>query len=108
MRIHGIDGLSPERLDAALAAGGRLVFYEYCISLIVLTLRRPTAVYFLPPGSKGLARGLPFTLLSLVLGWWGVPWGIIYTPLAIVTNLSGGCDVTAQVRPLLPQPAEKS
>jgi hypothetical protein len=98
MRIHGIDNLTPEELEQALAAGGRFVFYEYCISVVVATLRRPTGVYFLRSGELGLVRGLPFTLISLLLGWWGVPWGLIYTPLTLVTNLSGGRDATPAVR----------
>jgi len=36
-----------------------------------------------------------------------VPWGIIYTPLTLVTNLRGGCDVTAQIRDVLGRRAEK-
>jgi hypothetical protein len=96
--IHGIDRLSPEELARELGAGGRFVVYEYCISLIFLTLRRPSGIYFLRPGEWGLVQGLPFILVSLLLGWWGLPWGIIYTPLTLFTNLSGGHDVTEEVR----------
>jgi len=49
-------------------------------------------------GKKGLLQGLPYTVLSLLLGWWGVPWGLIYTPLVVITNFSGGCDITAAMR----------
>lgn len=101
MRIHGIDKLTRAELEAAVAAGGRFVFYEYCISVLVVSLRRPSDVYFLRPGDLGLIRGLPFTLISLLLGWWGVPWGLVYTPLTLLTNLSGGREVTAEVWPLL-------
>jgi hypothetical protein len=97
MRIQGIEGLSIEELKKQVAGGGRFVFYEYCLSLVVVTFRRPTDVYFVPAGKSGLARGWCYTLVSVLLGWWGVPWGLIYTPLTIVTNLSGGCDVTAEV-----------
>jgi len=97
MRIEGIDNLTPRELEAELAAGGRFVFYEYCISLVFLTLRCPTSVRLLRPGETGLARGLPFVFVSMLLGWWGVPWGLIYTPLTIFTNLCGGYDVTEQV-----------
>jgi hypothetical protein len=101
MRIKGIDAMTPEQVDALLAAGGRFVFYEYCISLLIITLRRPTAVVLLRPGELGIVRGLPYVVLSLLLGWWGIPWGIIYTPLTVLTNLAGGRDVTPEIRALL-------
>ena len=97
MRIRGIDNLSPAELQHELAAGGRFVFFEYCISLLFVTLRQPTDVVFLRAGDHGLLSGLPYSLISFVLGWWGVPWGLIYTPLTLVTNLAGGRDVTEQV-----------
>jgi hypothetical protein len=108
VRIRGIDRLTPAELERELAAGGRFVLFEYCISLIAVTLRRPTDVYFLRAGQWAILRALPYIAVSLLLGWWGIPWGFIYTPLALFTNLSGGRDVTAQVKALLrsPPPAE--
>jgi hypothetical protein len=103
-QIPGLHGLIRADLERALAAGQCFVFYEYCISLIVVTLRRPSALHVLPVGSRGILRGVPYVLVSLLLGWWGVPWGIVYTPLSLITNLTGGCDVTAQVRTLLSKP----
>jgi hypothetical protein len=110
MRIRGAEDLTPEELAVELAAGGRLVFFEYCISMLLLTLRCPTDVYLLRPGDSALLRGLPYTLLSLLFGWWGVPMGLFYTPLTLVTNLSGGCDVTDAVLALLREqgPAEEA
>ena len=40
---------------------------------------------------------LPYTLLSAVLGWWGIPWGPIYTVQSIASNIKGGKDVTQQI-----------
>jgi hypothetical protein len=97
MRIDGIDNMTPAELEAELAAGGRFVFFEYCISFLVLTLRCPTSIRLLRAGEIGLLHGLPYTLISLLLGWWGLPWGVIYTPLTLYTNLSGGNDVTEPV-----------
>ena len=96
-RIRGIDSLTARDLEEELARGGRFVLFEFCISFLIVTLRRPTDVYFLRAGDHGLIRGLPYTLVSVLFGWWGLPWGIIYTPLTVLTNLSGGHDVTAQV-----------
>ena len=105
MRIRGIERLAPDEIEALVAAGSRFVFYELCISLVVATLRRPSAVHLLRPGERGIVRGLPYTAVSLLLGWWGIPWGFVHTPLAIITNSSGGCDVTAEVLRRLRQPA---
>ena len=98
MRIHGIDGLTAEDLDQAIQYGGRFVFYEYCISCLVFTLRRPSDIIFVHGHEWGWVRGLPYTLVTLLLGWWGLPWGFIYTPLALATNIAGGCDVTYDTR----------
>src|SRR5262245_60231826 len=108
MNIPGIEHLTLEELDAKLAAGSRFVYYEFCISLIIPVLRCPSRVYFLRPDELGLLRGLPYTVVSLLLGWWGIPWGIIYTPLTILTNISGGRDVTPAIRALLPRPSANS
>jgi hypothetical protein len=106
MHIRGIDRLTPAELERELCAGGRFVFFEYCISLIAVTLRRPTDVYFLRADQYAIPRALPYIIVSLLLGWWGLPWGLIYTPLTLFTNLSGGRDVThqvwAQLRPTRP------
>jgi hypothetical protein len=94
--MHSHDGnrSTPQVPECDRVAGDRLVCFDYCISLIVVTLRRTSGVHRLRPRELGLLKGLPFTLLTLLLGWWGVPWGIIYTPLALLTNLSGGRDAT--------------
>jgi len=101
-QVYGLDKVAPSEMEAHLASGGRFVYFEYCISLIAVTLRRRTKVLLLRPGESSFLRGVPPTLLSLLLGWWGVPWGLIYTPLVVLTNLSGGCDITAEVRANLP------
>jgi hypothetical protein len=36
-------------------------------------------------------------LLTLVAGWWGIPWGPIYTIQGVWVNLNGGRDVTPQI-----------
>lgn len=95
--IEGIDGLAHGDLEAEIARGGRFVFFESCVSLIVMTTRRPTHIVFLRRHESGWLRALPYTLLSLLLGWWGLPWGIIYTPLVVANNLAGGCDVTREI-----------
>ena len=85
-----------------LATGGRLILYEYCVSLLFVTLRRPVVVR-VQIGDNRLFHALPYLLISLLLGWWGMPWGLIHTPMALMTNLRGGIDVTGEIERLLEQ-----
>jgi hypothetical protein len=98
LRFEGAEGKSFAEIDALLQEGWRFVFFEYCISCFIFTLRRPSDIILMPPDEYRWLRALPYTVISLFLGWWGIPWGFIYTPIVIFTNLTGGCDVTAQTR----------
>jgi hypothetical protein len=74
------------------------VVYEYCISIIAVTWRRPSQPVRLRPDKRSWVHGLPYCLISLLFGWWGLPWGLIYTPLTIYSNLCGGCRITVPDR----------
>ena len=80
----------------------RLVRYEYCISLLAMTVRRESAPIPLPAVSRGFWRGLPYNLLTVTLGWWGAPWGLLLTPLVLWHNFQGGRDVTSESETPLP------
>lgn len=86
-----------QELLRQLEQGGRFVFFEWCVSFFLFSVRRATPIVYLRPNEWGWVRGLPQTIISVLFGWWGLPWGFIYTPMAIFTNMSGGCDVTHQV-----------
>jgi len=97
VKVIGIEGLQPEQVAEELQRGAKFVIYQYCISIIVMTFKRGSDIYYIRPGENRIVKGLGFTLLSLVAGWWGFPWGPIYTITSLVTNLGGGKDVTAEV-----------
>ncbi|MBK8257757.1 MAG: hypothetical protein IPK82_34450 [Polyangiaceae bacterium] len=97
MKIEGIEGMDGQQLAMELQRGGKFVIYQYCISVFILTFRRPSDIYFVRAGESAVSKGLGYTLLSLVLGWWGIPWGPIYTVSSVITNLGGGKDVTHEV-----------
>jgi hypothetical protein len=96
-KIRGIEGMRQGELDFEIQRGAKFVLFQYCISVIVLTLRRPSDIYFVRQGEHTLVKGLPFTLLSLVAGWRGIPWGPIYTIQSVYNNSRGGKDVTQAV-----------
>lgn len=95
--LPSISGLSGTDLQSAVAQGGRFVIFQYCVSILVMTFKRSSSIYFIKPGENAVAKGLPFSLISLVAGWWGIPWGPIWTLTTIATNLSGGKDVTREI-----------
>ncbi len=101
--IHGVSGLTPENLQIELQRGGKFIFYQYCISILVMTFKRSSGVYFIKAGESTFNRGIGFSLLSLVLGWWGIPWGPIWTVSTIANNCAGGRDVTPKVLAALNQ-----
>ena len=97
MEIKGLEGLSVSDVQDEVNQGGKFVVYRYCISVIVLSFRRSSNIYFIKRDQSRITKGLPFTLLSLILGWWGIPWGIIYTIGSVATNFGGGKDVTDEI-----------
>ncbi len=97
MNIRGIKGMTPEQLRFEVQRGARFVLFQYCISALVVTFRRPSDVYLVRADENAAVKGLPFTLLTLLLGWWGIPWGPIWTVQSLVTNLRGGKNVTATI-----------
>jgi hypothetical protein len=97
MKIVGLAGMDGHQLADELQRGAKFVVYQYCVSALVVTFKRPSDIYFLRAGESAVGKGLPFTALSLVLGWWGIPWGPIHTIGSVVTNFQGGKIVTQEV-----------
>jgi len=97
-KIIGMEEImSGGQLQQEIQQGAKFVVYQYCISLLVITFRRSTNIYFIRHEENAVVKGLSFTLLSLVLGWWGIPWGPIYTIQSVWVNLNGGKDVTKEI-----------
>ena len=71
--------------------------FRYTISIVVMTFRRSSPIYWIPAGEGTIGKRWGFSLVNLLLGWWGIPWGPIYTIQSIYTNMTGGKDVTAEV-----------
>jgi hypothetical protein len=88
---------SSGELQQELQQGGKFVMYQYCISILILTFKRSSNIYFIRHEENAVVKGIPFTLLALLLGWWGIPWGPIYTIQSVWVNFQGGKDVTKEV-----------
>ena len=65
---------------------------------MVVTYRYSSPVYFLRRNQNAFLKVLPFTIITLLLGWWAVPYGPFYTLATVYRNVVGNCvtDVVMQ------------
>ena len=45
--INNVEGLSTSQIRDLVNQGGKFVIYTYCISLVVVTLKRSSGIYFI-------------------------------------------------------------
>jgi hypothetical protein len=98
MEILGIEGMSTREINEEINNGAKFVIYRYCFSIIVLTFKRTSGIYFVKAGENRVFKGLQWTLITFFFGWWGIPWGPIYSVQSLATNLAGGKDVTQEIK----------
>jgi hypothetical protein len=94
--FKGMEGRSPAQVADEVRRGGRFVFYQYCFSVLIMSFKRASPIYYIPPGQSVVTPGLLWSGLSFLVGWWGFPWGFVWTPMVIFKNFTGGYDVTAE------------
>lgn len=94
--FKGIEGRSPAQLADEVRRGGRFIFYQYCFSVLIMSFKRASPIYYIPPGQSKVTPGLLWSGLSFLVGWWGFPWGFVWTPMVIFKNFMGGTDVTTE------------
>ena len=103
MQIKGIENLTGEDIDREPRHGARFVMFTYTISVIVMTFRRSSDIFSIRAGQGAFSKGIGFTFISLILGRWGIPWGLFYTIGSVVTHCSGGKNVTEEVLASIPR-----
>ncbi len=73
-------GLVPINLETVLT--------RYCIVYSFAFFTRKTYTNYLVKGSnKSMLTGIASTLSNLLVGWWGLPWGPIYTIQSVFNNI---------------------
>jgi hypothetical protein len=68
---------------------GDTTLISYCIvySAIIFT-RKDFTNYCIKGTTRSYFIGLISTTFNLLMGWWGIPWGLIYTPQSLYINLA--------------------
>jgi hypothetical protein len=107
-QIKNVDGLSVQEIRDMVHQGGKFVVFPYTISIVVMTFKRSSDIYFVKPGESGIKHGVGFLFANLLLGWWGIPWGPIYTIGSLVHHIGGGKNVTPEIMNHIAQRAGSS
>ena len=105
MQIKGVEGLTGQQLAAEVEKGGKFVVYTYCFSIVIMTFKRTSDIFFVRAGQSAVSPGIIYSLLTLLVGWWGIPWGPIWTIGALTNNFKGGKDITQETLAALQQSA---
>ncbi|MEN9573155.1 MAG: hypothetical protein RL514_1010 [Verrucomicrobiota bacterium] len=89
-----MDDATLTEAERAVIVGGRFVTYRYCWSLL-LSFKPTSPPVLLRAGDDGFGPALRYSLVSLALGWWGIP-GPIWAISTMRHNALGGRDVTLE------------
>ncbi len=81
-------------LKQKIAAGAKFVTFQYTVSILFATFKRPSSIYFVDANESTMKHSWHLSTLTAVLGWWGLPWGPIYTIGTFIINFGGGKNVT--------------
>ena len=81
-----------ELIDGATTVSipDRVVQFEYCISLVLVTIIGKSEPIHLTPRQFTFWRSIPYQLITLLTGWWGLPWGPLLTIRTFFRNLFSG------------------
>ena len=98
--------LTSDGLRAALQEGALCVRYEYAVSCVVFTLQFQSKVHLIRGAGGRYGRGIPYMVVSVLLGPWALPWGPLATLHALWHDGTGGHDVTDEIAAWLDDPGE--
>jgi len=86
-----------EAILADIRKGGRFRAAIYCFSILILTFRRSLDVRYVPAGKCNAGPAALGSFITVLFGWWGIPWGPIYSIGALIANFNGGKDLTKDI-----------
>jgi len=90
--------LKPDELLDAFERGATVVRYPYVISAVVASFSMESRAMLIEQPNERYTKAIPYLLVTFVFGWWGVPWGPIFTGKALWSLFQGGEDITESIR----------
>ncbi len=62
-----------------------------------MTFRRSSDILFVRSDESAFYIGFSYSLYSFLFGWWGLPWGPLFTILTIINNCNIKNDYTNSI-----------
>lgn len=93
----GTAGMTLAQIEDDILRGGRFRVFMWNFSIIVMSFQRGSSVRYYRSGESCGLAAWGYTLLSMLIGPWGLPWGIFFTIHTMYRNCLGGKDVTAEL-----------
>jgi hypothetical protein len=95
--VSGAEGMTLLQVEEDVLRGGRFRTFPWSFSLVILSFRRSSPLIYVPANQWVGGHAWLWTLPSLFLGWWGIPWGFLFTLMNIYRNAMGGRELTPAV-----------
>ena len=80
-----------------LQNGAKFRIYSYTISILFAVTLKKLSPAILICADEGTSFQKKYNNLTRIFGWWGIPWGPIYSLKSLKTNNAGGIDVTEDI-----------
>lgn len=87
--IKNTEGLSTDQLNDELQKGAKFVVFSYTISIIFLSSKRPSDIYFIKSDEPSSKYSWKYSLLTLFFGWWGIPFEYYFQYCLFLQELYG-------------------
>ena len=90
-------GCTEAELLESLTRGARVGAYPCVASCVLFTftwMSRPVVIH--RPSQRYRGCGWPITV-TILFGWWGLPWGPLKTVQALWRTVNGGFDLTNEI-----------
>jgi hypothetical protein len=97
MKINSKQNLSTNQIQEEISKGGKFVHFQFTVSYLVGTYKGESVVRFIRPGVNAFQKGIVYSVITILFGWWGFPAGPRKTIQALRTNWKGGRDVTDEL-----------
>lgn len=97
LRVAGIENMTFDEIVYHVNNGGKFAIFYQCISFLILSQKTSSDIYLIKNGENPKDYYRKLNLTTLIFGWWGFPWGIIWSIECLEKNSKGGVDVTSDV-----------